>query len=63
MLAAGQFVANATGLAGDSDDRFAYQTTSGRRYFDADGNGAGARVLVATLIGTPALALDDIVIV
>ncbi|MFN0193681.1 MAG: beta strand repeat-containing protein, partial [Aestuariivirga sp.] len=36
-LAAGQFVANATGLAGDPDDHFAYQTTSGRLFFDADG--------------------------
>ena len=46
----------------DVDDRFVYDTTSGNLYYDADGSGSGAAVLVA-LIGTtthPALAETDI---
>jgi Ca2+-binding RTX toxin-like protein len=61
-LAAEQFVANTTGLAGDADDRFVYNTTNGYLYFDADGSGSGARVHIASLTGNPTLAASDFIL-
>jgi serralysin len=49
----------------DSDDRIVYDTTAGNLYYDADGSGTGAAVLIA-LIGTtshPSLANTDISII
>jgi len=57
------FAVNTTGNAGDADDRFLYDSTDGRLYFDADGNGAGARELVAKLIGAVTLQSSDFLIV
>jgi hypothetical protein len=37
-----------------------YKTSTGRLYYDADGNGAGAAQLVATIQGAPAVAATDI---
>jgi large repetitive protein len=45
-----------------ADQRFIYNTTTGNLYFDADGNGAGASVLMANLSSTPALTAADFVI-
>ncbi len=61
-LAANRFVSNGTGLAGDSDDRFIYNTSNGALYFDIDGDGATARVQIATLTGMPALTAGDFTI-
>jgi Ca2+-binding RTX toxin-like protein len=46
----------------DADDRVIYNTTTGQLFYDADGNGAGASQLVATLQGVPALSASDIVV-
>ena len=54
-LAAAQF--KALNAAGDADDRFVYNTATGALSFDADGNGAGASVPVATLGTAPLLTL------
>jgi ELWxxDGT repeat protein len=48
-LDAGEFRANATGQAQDGNDFIVFDTTTGSLYYDADGSGAGARVLFGTL--------------
>jgi Ca2+-binding RTX toxin-like protein len=58
LLLASQFhLGNA---AADTGDRLIYQQTSGRLYYDADGSGTDAQVLVATLRAGTVLAADDI---
>jgi Ca2+-binding RTX toxin-like protein len=54
--------AGATGGA-EADDRIVYDSDAGRLYYDADGSGAGAALLIAT-IANPAVSLtaSDIVI-
>jgi len=59
---AGSFNANAfvTGTAAaDGDDRIIYNAANGQLLYDADGNGAGAAVLIATLGGNPAITVSD----
>lgn len=58
-LQASAFVANTTGRAVDSSDRIIYETDTGALWYDADGSGAGARVLVATLSSGLALTEDS----
>ena len=52
-LAAGAFVAGAS--AADADDRILYDGTTGRLWFDVDGNGAAQAVLFAAV--TPGVAM------
>ena len=56
-LSASAFFAGTS--AHDADDRIIYDATSGRLYYDADGNGAGAQILFATLLGAPSLTASD----
>lgn len=49
--------ANAT-AARDSDDRFAYNTTTGILYYDSDGVGGAAAVAIATFTGSARLTLS-----
>jgi Ca2+-binding RTX toxin-like protein len=49
--------------AQDADDRFIYDSATGDLYYDADGNGAGAAMLFATLSGHPTLTASDIVVI
>ena len=58
-----QFVSNKGGRAGTADHRLIYEKDNGRLYFDADGSGDGARILIATLQGAPALAADDFLLI
>jgi RTX calcium-binding nonapeptide repeat (4 copies) len=62
-LVVSAFAANATGLAGDASDRIIYDMTTGKLYFDADGDAGGARVQFATLSGLPMLTLADFLII
>lgn len=56
-LGASAFV---TGTAAqDGNDRIIYNGTTGELFFDADGSGAGAAVLFATLQGHPPLSASD----
>ena len=48
-LAAGSFVANSGGNAADANDYFLFDTVSGSLYYDADGSGAGVKVLFAQI--------------
>ena len=58
-----RFAAGAGFTSGhDASDRIVYDTTTGNLYYDADGNGAGAAQLVATLQGHPSLAATDITV-
>jgi Ca2+-binding RTX toxin-like protein len=59
-----RFYAAAGATSGhDADDRLIYNTTTGDLYYDADGNGAGAALPVASLQGAPTLAASDITVI
>jgi Ca2+-binding RTX toxin-like protein len=68
--ASGRFAAGdarfhaAAGATGghDADDRVVYDTSTGKLFYDADGSGAGAAQLVATLQARPNLAATDILV-
>jgi Ca2+-binding RTX toxin-like protein len=59
-LAASSFVAEAGATAHDGNDYLLYDTTTGTLAYDADGTGAQAAVLFATLTGHPALVAADL---
>jgi hypothetical protein len=58
---AANFVAGTA--AADANDRIIYNAANGQLLYDADGNGAGAAVLVATLQGNPVLAASDFAVI
>ena len=58
-----RFWSSGTGTAHDADDRVIYNTATGELWYDTDGNGAGARQLIATLQGAPAVLASDITII
>jgi Ca2+-binding RTX toxin-like protein len=59
-----RFAAGAGFTSGqDASDRVIYNTTTGQLFYDADGSGAGAAQLIATLQGAPELRATDIVVV
>ncbi|MBC7985737.1 MAG: calcium-binding protein, partial [Sphingomonadaceae bacterium] len=49
--------------AADGNDRIIYNQGAGLIFFDADGNGAGAQVLIAAVSGNPALAAGDFIVI
>jgi Ca2+-binding RTX toxin-like protein len=60
-LAAGAFVAGAA--AADADDRIVYNSATGQVFFDADGNGAGAQILFATVNAGTVLTASDFMVI
>ena len=57
-LSADAFVLGAT--ATNADQRVLYDQAMGDIYYDADGNGSGARQLVASLVDGTALTFQDV---
>jgi Ca2+-binding RTX toxin-like protein len=57
------YAAPGAASAHDPSDRVIYNTTSGELWYDADGSGAGAAALVATLDGAPPLSATDITVI
>ena len=51
-LNAANFVSNSGGVAGDANDFILYDSDTGNLYYDADGNGAGQRILIANVTVT-----------
>jgi Ca2+-binding RTX toxin-like protein len=60
-LSASAFVVGTA--AADADDRIIYDSATGRLFFDADGNGAGAAVQFALLEGKPPLTWLDFTVI
>lgn len=60
-LKAEAFVAGAGATAQTASQHFVFDTSTATLYYDADGNGAGQSVVVATLQGVTALSYKDIV--
>jgi Ca2+-binding RTX toxin-like protein len=63
MQLGARFASNAAGTATEAFGQFVYATSSGVLSWDADGTGAGAAVVIATLGGNPALSASDLTIV
>jgi Ca2+-binding RTX toxin-like protein len=60
----GRFWAAAGATSGhDANDRVVYNLSTGSLYYDADGSGSGAAVLVATFQGNPTIAATDITVI
>lgn len=62
-LAASQFRSQGTNLAGDADDRFLFRTTDTTLWYDADGAGAIASVMIADLQAGATMTNVDIIII
>jgi len=63
-LDAARFYAAAGATGGhDIDDRVVYDSTSGRLYYDADGNGAGAAQLLFTVQSDAGVSASNIVVI
>ncbi len=57
------FAANLSGRLGIAGASFVYETDAGRLWYDDDWSGGADRVLVAILVGKPALAAADIALI
>ncbi|WP_112310107.1 calcium-binding protein [Pseudogemmobacter bohemicus] len=61
-LAAAAFQSGASNVAGSAATRFIYRSTDNTLWYDADGNGAGAAVLLATLQSGATVTAADFLI-
>ena len=60
-LQASTFVAGSAAL--DAADRIIYNPATGQLFYDADGSGAGAAILFATVQGAPPLTASDFLVI
>jgi VCBS repeat-containing protein len=58
-LSGSNFAANNGGIATDGNDFILYDTATGSLYYDADGNGGGAKVLFAVIAPTGLTGIVD----
>lgn len=49
--------------AGDANDRVVYEAGTGKLFFDADGTGAQAQILIATLANAPTIDASDFIVI
>lgn len=63
LLSAGRFVAHASNLAIDPDDRFIFRTTDATLWFDSNGVASGGLTLLADLQNGAMLTAADILII
>lgn len=63
MLAASAYHESDAGVAHDASDRFIYDLNDDRLYYDRDGTGAAARVLVADVVNDVNISRADIQII
>jgi Ca2+-binding RTX toxin-like protein len=63
LLNAAYFKTTTDGKATDSNDYIVYNKTNGQLLYDADGNGAGAAILFATIENKVALTNADFVVI
>ncbi len=54
------FVSSNKATAKDANDRIIFDTGTSKLYYDADGNGSGTAILLATLVGVTSLKATDI---
>ncbi|PPC88745.1 MAG: calcium-binding protein [Methylotenera sp.] len=62
-FSAANLVSSASGVAADANDYLLFNTTSKMLSYDADGNGAGAAINIATLMGVTTFTASDVVVV
>ena len=63
LAATGHFFTNATAAATGSEAQFIYQTGTNRLWFDADGTGGTAKVLLASLVAPTGWTDADLVLI
>jgi Ca2+-binding RTX toxin-like protein len=63
LLSAQNFVSATNNVARDANDFFIYNKTNSTLWFDADGNGAGAAVMVFDLATNYVMTASDITII
>ncbi len=62
-LTAASFASNITGFATTAAQRIIYESDAGKLWFDADGNGAGARIEFANLDGGLAMTAGEFMVI
>jgi serralysin len=63
VVAGETFIANNNPTAQTNEATVLYDTDSGRLFYDEDGTGGGAAILIATIRGAPSVGDDDIIFV
>lgn len=57
------FTSNTAGVARDANDYIVYESDTGKLFYDADGSGRGAPVLIATLSNKAVITYADFIVI